>query len=44
MCKSLRGPRLWNKISDNDIKTVASFFQITAEKKLIHLVNVIDFF
>ena len=43
---SSRGPRLWNKILDNNIKAVTSYslFQTTIKNRLINLENVVLFF
>ena len=41
-----RGPRLWNKIFDNNTKAFTSYslFQITIKNRLINVENVILFF
>ena len=43
---SLRGPRLWNKILDNNTKafTYYSLFQTTIKNRLISLENAVLFF
>ena len=43
---SSRGPRLWNKILDNNTKVFTSYssFQTTIENRLINLENVLLFF
>ena len=43
---SSRGPRLWNKILDNNTKDFTSYslFQTTIKNRLINLENVILFF
>ena len=43
---SSRGPRLWNKIFDNNTKAFTSYslFQITIKNRLINVENVILFF
>ena len=44
--KSSRGPRLWNKILDNNTKAFTSYslFQTTIKNRLINLENVVLFF
>ena len=43
---SSRGPRLWNKILDNNTKAFTSYslFQTTIKNRLIDLENVVLFF
>ena len=43
---SSRGPRLWNKILDNNTKAFTSYslFQTTIKNRLINLENVVLFF